>query len=56
MYSLDQADHITYAIFLKGLTPETVRRISADLQEPDRMLQHRLQCLEIFHKSKSPSF
>jgi len=53
---LEQADHVEYEIFLKGLSEHTVRNISADLEEPERMLQHRLHCLEIFQKSKNPDF
>jgi hypothetical protein len=56
MNYLEQADQIQYAVFLKGLNEETVRKISADLSEPDRMLQHRLHCLEIFHTTKMPAF
>lgn len=56
MNYLEQADTIQYEIFLKGLSTETVKKISADLQEPEWMLKHRLHCLEIFHNSKNPSF
>ncbi|MDR2415364.1 MAG: hypothetical protein LBD75_01825 [Candidatus Peribacteria bacterium] len=56
MYSLDQADRIQYEVFLKGLSEDTIRRISADLKEPDRMLQHRIHCLEIFRESRDPTF
>ena len=56
MNHLDQSDHIPYELFLKGLSEDTVRKISANLQEPDRMLQHRLQCLQIFQKIKNPDF
>ncbi|MDR0651372.1 MAG: hypothetical protein LBG59_08495 [Candidatus Peribacteria bacterium] len=53
---LNQADTIQYEVFLKGLSEDTIRSISADLQEPDRMLQHRIHCLEIFRESKNPTF
>jgi hypothetical protein len=56
VYTLDQADTIQYEVFLKGLSEDTIRSISADLQEPDRMLQHRIHCLEIFRESKTPTF
>jgi hypothetical protein len=56
MNYLEQSDQIQYDVFLKGLSEKTIRQISADLHEPDRMLQHRLYCLEIFRKSKTPSF
>ncbi|MDR0608319.1 MAG: hypothetical protein LBG52_08545 [Candidatus Peribacteria bacterium] len=56
MHYLEQADTISYEIFLKGLTTDTIRKISADLHEPNRMLEHRLHCLEIFRESKNPTF
>jgi Fe-S cluster assembly protein SufB len=36
------------------LTEKTVREISADQNEPEWMLQHRLKSLEIFHKKPLP--
>ena len=56
MNYLEQSDHIQYDAFFKGLSEETLRCISKDLHEPNRMLQHRLHCLEIFRKSKDPDF
>ncbi|MDR2541265.1 MAG: hypothetical protein LBD11_05925 [Candidatus Peribacteria bacterium] len=56
MHYLQKADTISYEIFLKGLTEDTIRKISADLHEPDRMLEHRLHCLEVFQQSKDPKF
>lgn len=56
MNYLEQNDQIEYEIFLKWLSEETIRNISKDLDEPDRMLQHRLECLKIFQKSKNPNF
>ena len=51
--NLDQANHIEYELYLKGLTEENIRKISADLGEPERMLQHRLKSLEVFHQLES---
>jgi len=53
---LEQSDNIQYEIFLKGLSENTIRDISKDLEEPERMLQHRLNCLEIFQKSKKTNY
>ena len=54
--NLDQANHIEYELYLKGLSEENIREISADLEEPERMLQHRLKSLEVFHKLEMPRF
>ncbi len=54
--NLDQANHIEYELYLKGLTEENIRKISADLGEPERMLQHRLKSLEVFHQLEMPKF
>jgi hypothetical protein len=56
MHYLEQSDQIHYDVFLKGLIEATVRQISADLHEPDRMLQHRLRSLEIFRETAFPAF
>lgn len=56
VYTLDQFDTIPYEVLLKGLSEDTICAISADLQEPDRMLQHRIHCLEVFRESKNPTF
>lgn len=39
-----------------GITEDVVRKISEHNNEPDWMLQHRLKCLEIFKKSKLPTW
>ncbi|MBU1758610.1 hypothetical protein KKG31_05755 [Patescibacteria group bacterium] len=52
---LESSDNIKYEIHLKGLTEDTVRAISADQKEPQRMLQHRLKSLEIFKKMERPN-
>lgn len=54
--NLDAANQVEYDLYLQGLTEETVRKISADLQEPERMLEQRLKSLEIFHKLPMPKF
>jgi ABC superfamily ATP binding cassette transporter-associated protein len=54
--NLEQGNQIEYDIYLKGLTEETIRKMSADLGEPERMLNHRLQSLEIFKKMAMPNF
>jgi len=54
--NLEQGNQIEYDIYLKGLTEETLRKMSADLGEPERMLNHRLQSLEIFKKMAMPNF
>jgi len=54
--NLEQGNQIEYDIYLKGLTEETLRKMSADLGEPERMLNHRLQSLEIFKQMAMPNF
>lgn len=53
---LDNPDEVIYDIFLKWLTEDTVKKISFDLQEPERMLNHRLNSLKIFREIKKPDF
>ena len=52
--TLESSDNIQYELYLTGLTQETVKKISADQKEPERMLQHRLQSLEIFKNMTIP--
>jgi len=52
--TLESSDNIQYELYLTGLTEDTVRKISADQKEPKWMLDHRLECLKIFKKSKLP--
>ncbi|MDO4713300.1 MAG: hypothetical protein Q4B28_01205 [bacterium] len=54
--NLDQANHIEYDLYIKGLSEENIRQISADLGEPERMLQHRLKSLETFYQLAMPEF
>ncbi|MEI6773972.1 MAG: hypothetical protein WCL18_04095 [bacterium] len=52
---LESSDKIQYELYLTGLNEETVRKISVDQKEPQWMLEHRLQCLEIFKNMKMPT-
>ncbi len=51
---LETKDNITYDIYLTGLNETTIRTISREQQEPVRMLEHRLKCLEILHTLPLP--
>ena len=53
--TLESKDNIQYELYLTGLTEDTVRKISAEQEEPQRMLDHRLSCLKIFQKMKLPT-
>ena len=52
--TLESSDKIKYELYLKWLTEDTVRKISAEQKEPERMLTHRLECLNIFKHMKPP--
>ncbi len=54
--NLDTANKVEYELYLQGLSEETVRKISQDQQEPERMLDLRLQALKIFYQLKMPEF
>ena len=54
--NLDAANQVEYDLYLQRLNEIAVRKISADLEEPQRMLEQRLRSLEIFHKLPMPSF
>ncbi len=54
--TLETADQIRYSVHLKGLTEETVRRISAENKEPEWMLDHRLESLKIFQQLSMPAW
>jgi hypothetical protein len=54
--TLESSDDIQYDIYLKGLSEENVRAISADLQEPERMLELRLKSLEIRNSMPYPTW
>lgn len=53
--SLETPDKIEYSLFLNTLTEDTVRAISADQNEPEWMLEHRLQSFVTFQKKSLPS-
>ncbi|MEI6672570.1 MAG: hypothetical protein WCL02_04405 [bacterium] len=54
--TLESSDKIQYELYLTGLTEDTVRKISAEQKEPQRMLEHRLESLEIFRKHSLPTW
>ncbi len=54
--TLESSDDIQYDIYLKGLSEDTVRSISADLQEPEWMLELRLKSLEIWNTMPYPTW
>ena len=53
-HTLETPDNLEYSLFLDSLNEETVRAISADQNEPQWMLDHRLKCLEIFYEKSLP--
>jgi len=53
---LEKANNVEYEIYLKGLSEETVRRISFDLWEPEWMLEKRLESLKIFYSLEMPHY
>lgn len=53
--TLISSDNIQYEVYLQGLTVETVKNISLEQKEPQRMLEHRLKSLEIFKRMEMPS-
>lgn len=56
MFHLEQPDQINYEVRLQGLSEETIRGISQQLQEPQRMLEQRMAAWEIFQQKKNPEF
>ncbi|MCS6982601.1 MAG: Fe-S cluster assembly protein SufB [Candidatus Absconditabacterales bacterium] len=52
---LNSASNIEYELFLNELTEETIRKISADQNEPQWMLDHRLASFAIFKSKKLPN-
>jgi Fe-S cluster assembly protein SufB len=53
--TLETSDKIVYSVFLDTLNEETVRAISNDQNEPERMLTHRLKSLQKFKEMPMPS-
>ncbi|MCA9458607.1 MAG: hypothetical protein KC587_18210 [Nitrospira sp.] len=54
--TLDTADDFAYAKQLSGLNEDVVRAISAELEEPDWMLAHRLKSLKLFLEMPLPNW
>jgi len=54
--TLETSDDIQYDVYLKGLSEENVRAISADLQEPTWMLELRLASLKKRHEMSYPQW
>lgn len=54
--TLEQADDIQYDVYIKWISEESVRAISAQLQEPERMLEHRLASLKKRHEMSYPQW
>lgn len=50
----NQQDYAKHA--QKGLSEKLIKRISKDKEEPLWMLEHRLKCLELWHKMPFPNF
>lgn len=53
---IDLPDNIKYAVTLKWIDENVVKRISFENHEPEWMLQHRLYCLKIFFEKPIPSW
>ena len=53
---IETPDEVLYDIFLKWLNEDTIKKISFDLDEPDWMLNHRLESFKVFQKIKKPDF
>lgn len=54
--TLETASKIHYDLYLTGLNQDTVKKISKAQNEPERMLEHRLKCLEVFQQQKYPTW
>lgn len=53
----DSANPAPYAEgAVKGVTEELVRRISAEKEEPQWMLEHRLKCLQVYRDKPLPTW
>lgn len=52
--ALDSADDFAYSQQIKGLNEDTVRKISAELNEPEWMLEKRLASLKMFYEMDMP--
>jgi Fe-S cluster assembly protein SufB len=54
--TLETSDDIQYQLYIKGLSEANVRGISADLNEPEWMLEHRLASLQKRYDMPYPSW
>jgi hypothetical protein len=54
--TLETASNIKYDIYLDKLNEDTIRQISLDQKEPERMLEHRLKCLKIYNELPMPKY
>lgn len=54
--TLETASKIQYDQYLTGLNKDTVKKISEAQNEPERMLEHRLKCLDIFRELEYPDW
>ena len=54
--ALDSADDFKYAKQFSGLSEEVVRKISFELDEPEWMLEKRLESLRLFHEMDMPNW
>lgn len=55
LYDIRDTENSSY-LADKGLTPEIVREISSQKQEPQWMLEHRLKSLQHYYEIKMPSW
>ncbi|MBR2158021.1 hypothetical protein IJ913_01095 [bacterium] len=53
---LDKANSVEYELYIKGLSEDAVRAISRDLNEPEWMLEKRLESLNIFYSLEMPHY
>ncbi len=53
--ALDSSDDFVYSHQIKGLDESTVRKISEELDEPEWMLEKRLESLKLFYKMALPT-
>lgn len=53
--TLETSDDIQYELYIKGLSEDNVRAISADLNEPEWMLELRLKSLKLRYEMPYPS-
>ncbi|MEI7563085.1 MAG: hypothetical protein WCJ39_05400 [bacterium] len=54
--TLESSDKVIYDLYLQGINEETVKQISAQQEEPEWMLEHRLKSLKIFNAMPFPKW